>query len=244
MSDEISKHATLVEIAGKGVLLCGKSGAGKSDLAFRLIENHKAVLVADDVVLFTVQNGELYGEAPEKLKGLLEIRGVGIAKYPYFEKFPCLKLAFDSGKTGGTSNVCLNAANEEAVYAFLRGEIGFCDIYKIVKNAMDNYLVERETLEKFVDELMKKRTLPVDTAEEIGGLREKMIEALDDEIGMALFGSLDKPQLDAVNQLLDDEGTPEEAFRGFFERAGVNVDEVIAKTMEDFGKRFLGGENA
>ena len=109
---------------------------------------------------------------------------------------------------------------------------------------MDNYLVERETLEKFVDELMKKRTLPVDTAEEIGGLREKMIEALDDEIGMALFGSLDKPQLDAVNQLLDDESTPEEAFRGFFERAGVNVDEVITKTMEDFGKRFLGGENA
>ena len=86
MSDEISKHATLVEIAGKGVLLCGKSGAGKSDLAFRLIENHKAVLVADDVVLFTLQNGELYGEAPEKLKGLLEVRGVGIAKYPYFEK--------------------------------------------------------------------------------------------------------------------------------------------------------------
>lgn len=86
MSNDFLKHATLVEIAGKGVLLCGKSGVGKSDLAFRLIENHKAVLVADDMVLVTPQNNELYGEAPENLKGLLEVRGVGIAKYPYFEK--------------------------------------------------------------------------------------------------------------------------------------------------------------
>lgn len=86
MSNDLSKHATLVVIGGKGVLLCGKSGAGKSDLAFRLIENHKAVLVADDVVLFSPQSDSLYGKAPDNLKGLLEVRGVGIAKYPYFDE--------------------------------------------------------------------------------------------------------------------------------------------------------------
>ena len=108
---------------------------------------------------------------------------------------------------------------------------------------MEEYLIERETLEKFVDELIKKRTLPVENAGEIGGLREKLIAELDDAISMAVFGSLDKSQLAAVNQLLDDKNTSEEAFRGFFERAGVNVDEVIANAMKSFGEKYLGGQN-
>lgn len=86
MSNELSKHATLVEINGKGVLLCGKSGVGKSDLAFRLIENYGAKLVADDIVIFSAEDDELYGEAPENLCGLLEVRGVGISQYPYEQK--------------------------------------------------------------------------------------------------------------------------------------------------------------
>ncbi len=86
MSDKELRHATLVQIDGKGVLLCGKSGAGKSDLALRLIEEYNAILVADDMVeLFTV-DGNIYGRAPENLRGLLEVRGVGIAKFPYSEK--------------------------------------------------------------------------------------------------------------------------------------------------------------
>ena len=72
---------------------------------------------------------------------------------PDFEKFPCLKLAFESGKVGGTSNVCLNASNEEAVFAFLRGEIGFCDIYKTVKVCMDNYsVIQNPTIEQILSE--------------------------------------------------------------------------------------------
>ena len=58
---------------------------------------------------------------------------------PDFEKFPCLKLAFDAGKKGGTYPVCLNAANEEAVMAFLDGKIKLFDIYKIVKYVLDTY---------------------------------------------------------------------------------------------------------
>lgn len=82
MSDEVIIHATLVSIDGYGVLLQGKSGSGKSDLALRLIENKKAVLVADDEVVISIRNGKIVGKAPENLKGLLEIRGVGICKYP------------------------------------------------------------------------------------------------------------------------------------------------------------------
>lgn len=108
---------------------------------------------------------------------------------------------------------------------------------------MEEYLIDRETLEKFVDELMKKGTLPVDSAEEVGELREKLIKELDDDIGMAVFGSLNKSQLAALNQLLDNDKTPEEAFKGFFERAGVNVDEVIADAMKKFAEKHVGGQN-
>lgn len=60
---------------------------------------------------------------------------------PNFEKFPSVNLAYHAGKTGGTATVCLNAANEEAVYAFLDGKIRLYDIYKITENIMDKHSV-------------------------------------------------------------------------------------------------------
>jgi len=60
---------------------------------------------------------------------------------PDLEKFPCLKLAYEAGKEGGTMPVVLNAANEEAVYKFLRGEIGIGDIPKIVEQKMASHNV-------------------------------------------------------------------------------------------------------
>ncbi len=109
---------------------------------------------------------------------------------------------------------------------------------------MENYLIDRGTLEKFVDELMKKRSLPVNTAEEVNELREKMIKSLDDEISLAIFGSLNKEQLVEVNELLDREDSSEETFKAFFEKAGINIEETIKTAAENFGAEFLGGENA
>ena len=86
MSETTQIHASLVAIGDKGVLLCGKSGKGKSDLALRLIENKSAQLVADDVVDLFISEDVLYGKAPDKLKGLLEVRGVGIFSYKYLDK--------------------------------------------------------------------------------------------------------------------------------------------------------------
>ena len=86
MSETMQIHASLVAIDGKGVLLCGKSGMGKSDLAFRLIENKSAQLVADDIVDLFISEDVLYGKAPDKLKGFLEVRGVGIYSYKYLDK--------------------------------------------------------------------------------------------------------------------------------------------------------------
>ncbi len=79
MPVESNIHASCVAIGGKGVLLLGSSGAGKSDLALRLIDEG-AALVADDRTLLFVKNGALHAKAPPSIKGLLEIRGVGIVK--------------------------------------------------------------------------------------------------------------------------------------------------------------------
>ncbi len=58
---------------------------------------------------------------------------------PDYAKFPCLKLAYEAGKEGGTYPVCLNAANEEAVFAFLEGRIHLGDIYKITAKMIDEH---------------------------------------------------------------------------------------------------------
>ena len=56
---------------------------------------------------------------------------------PDFERFPCLALAFDALRAGGTAPALLNAANEVAVQAFLDREIGFRDIDRVIAQAMD-----------------------------------------------------------------------------------------------------------
>lgn len=79
-------HGTCLEIFGVGVLLLGAPGAGKSDLALRLIEpagTMRALLVADDQVMLDEVGGALRARAPETIAGRLEVRGVGIVTVPY-----------------------------------------------------------------------------------------------------------------------------------------------------------------
>lgn len=78
---EANIHASCVAIRAQGVLLIGKSGTGKSDLALRLIDAG-ARLVADDRTILFVAKGALHGRAPDSIKGLLEIRGLGIVAVP------------------------------------------------------------------------------------------------------------------------------------------------------------------
>lgn len=78
---------------------------------------------------------------------------------PDFDKFPSLALAFEAGKRGGTYAVCMNAANEEAVFAFLDGKIEFLDIYKITKQVFDNYnSIQNPTIDDIISEDEKVRT--------------------------------------------------------------------------------------
>lgn len=76
-------YATSLNYKGKAVLLTGESGSGKSDLALRLIMRYGARLIADDRTDVEVKDGHLKLSAPENIKGLLEVRGIGIQKVPF-----------------------------------------------------------------------------------------------------------------------------------------------------------------
>ncbi|MBR0463980.1 MAG: HPr kinase/phosphorylase [Clostridia bacterium] len=78
LAPQTTMHGVLVEVYGVGVLLTGESGVGKSEAALELVKRgHR--LVADDVVnIRKVSENRVVGEAPEAIRHLMEIRGIGI----------------------------------------------------------------------------------------------------------------------------------------------------------------------
>ncbi len=70
-------HGVLMNVFGKGVLITGSSGMGKSEIALELIRKGH-ILVADDRVDVVRVHNTIFGQAPELLRGMLEIRGMGI----------------------------------------------------------------------------------------------------------------------------------------------------------------------
>lgn len=79
--EQVRLHASCVVQSGRGVVLVGRSGTGKSDLALRLIDTG-AVLVADDQLLVERCGERLLGRPAASLAGLIEVRGVGILRLP------------------------------------------------------------------------------------------------------------------------------------------------------------------
>lgn len=73
----MSLHGSCVALDEEGVLILGPSGSGKSDLVLRLLGRGWS-LVADDQVTLAVEDGALRASAPAPLRGLLEIRGLGL----------------------------------------------------------------------------------------------------------------------------------------------------------------------
>jgi 1-deoxy-D-xylulose-5-phosphate reductoisomerase len=68
-----------------------------------------------------------------------------------YNRFPCLKLAMDAGKSGGTYPAVLCAADEVAVELFLSHRIGFTDIAQIVQKTLEQHLnIPRPSLEEIL----------------------------------------------------------------------------------------------
>jgi HPr kinase/phosphorylase len=85
--DRMLLHATSVAVADRGLLILGASGSGKSGLALRMIALG-ARLVADDQVLLGRVGDRLFAEAPARLAGLIEARGIGILRVTPARRVP------------------------------------------------------------------------------------------------------------------------------------------------------------
>ena len=63
-------------------------------------------------------------------------------KAPDTDKYPCIQLAYDAGRIGGTMTGCLNAANEEANELFRNGAFNYEGIAKVVEETMNAHKKE------------------------------------------------------------------------------------------------------
>lgn len=81
-------HCSVIEICDVGIIIFGKSGAGKTSLALGLIDHFvtrgkEAYLIADDQAVLNMRGKQLIACVPMPIAGLVEIRGFGIAKRDY-----------------------------------------------------------------------------------------------------------------------------------------------------------------
>jgi len=77
MTDTVCVHGSAVALHGRGVLITGASGSGKSSLALTLMA-FGATLVADDRTELWTQDDAVWARAPETINGLIEARGTGL----------------------------------------------------------------------------------------------------------------------------------------------------------------------
>lgn len=79
-----------------------------------------------------------------------------------FDRFRCLKMAYEAGRTGHSMPTVLNAANEAAVQLFLQGKIKFLDIEKLIYNQLEMHkIIHKPTIEEImhIDKEVKSRII-------------------------------------------------------------------------------------
>ena len=90
------RQFTAVAIEGRALLIEGPPGCGKTSLALALIDRG-ATLISDDGVALSVKDGTLIASPPSATAGKIEIRNVGIAKFPATTAPVALLLSIDPG---------------------------------------------------------------------------------------------------------------------------------------------------
>jgi 1-deoxy-D-xylulose-5-phosphate reductoisomerase len=117
-----------------------------------------------------------YPERWEAALPSLDIARAGRLEFspPPLDRFPCLGLAYEALKAGGTLPVVLNAANEVAVELFLDGKLGFMSIPRVLKRTMDAHCVDKvSTLEavRHADAWARAQARVIAGELELNGLR-------------------------------------------------------------------------
>ena len=97
--DVLTLHATCVAVEGRGVLVTGPSGSGKSSLALALMA-HGARLVADDRVTLSLRDGALWASCPPAIRGMIEARGLGLLAADALDG-AAVRVVVDLGQTEG-----------------------------------------------------------------------------------------------------------------------------------------------
>jgi 1-deoxy-D-xylulose-5-phosphate reductoisomerase len=113
-----------------------------------------------------IQHALTYPERVESSVERLNLLDVSPLEFfePSFEKFPCLGLAYEAARAGGTMPAVLNAANEVAVEEFLEHRMRFGDIPKVIENVMAEHTPQEEpTLDEILaaDAWARERSLDV-----------------------------------------------------------------------------------
>jgi HPr kinase/phosphorylase len=78
LAPRITTHGVLVEVYGEGIMMIGDSGGGKSETAMELLKRGHRLVADDAVEIKRVSNRTLVGTAPEMIRHLIELRGIGI----------------------------------------------------------------------------------------------------------------------------------------------------------------------
>lgn len=87
MKVETVVHGSTVAVAGRGLLIIGRSGAGKSSLALELMARG-AALVSDDRTELWRSEGQVWARAPRTIAGLIEARGIGLLRAEHVAAVP------------------------------------------------------------------------------------------------------------------------------------------------------------
>ena len=78
LAPRVSMHGVLVEVNGEGILILGGSGVGKSETALEIVKRGHRLIADDQIEIRKVSETTLLGRAPDVIKHLIEIRGIGI----------------------------------------------------------------------------------------------------------------------------------------------------------------------
>lgn len=98
LAPRITMHGVLVEVYGEGILILGDSGIGKSETAIELIKRGHRLVADDAVEIKRVSKKTLVGSAPELIRYLIELRGIGIVD---------VRRIFGMGSVKDTENINL-----------------------------------------------------------------------------------------------------------------------------------------
>ena len=107
---------------------------------------------------------------------------------------------------------------------------------------MENYLVDYEVLESFVDELIEKK-FPEESPENHQDLRTESIDKLGAAVNTAVFDHLSDEQIDELDTLLEKEDATEDTFTEYLASNGIDLKETLEQVFREFQDEFLGGEN-